>query len=692
MTETLVDELLELEALLELKRLAKEIAIHDISYHQKDDPRISDSDYDALRHRNDAIEALFPKLIRTNSPSKRVGAPIASGFGKVSHVRPMLSLGNAFTDGDVVYFYDRIRRFLNLSKNDPVDVISEPKIDGLSVSLRFEKGIFVLAATRGDGMVGENITENMRTVSDLPKTVLAPNVPDILEVRGEVYMAKADFAALNRRQEESGKKLFANPRNAAAGSLRQTDASITVSRKLSLFVYAVGEVSGSIGENQWEFLKNLKTWGFKVNPETKLCKGALDLIGHYNSVNDMRADLDYDIDGMVYKINCFNWQERLGFISRAPRWAIAHKFPAEKTQTTLNNIDIQLGRTGVLTPVARLEPVNVGGVVVANATLHNYEEIKRLDAREGDTVIIQRAGDVIPQVVQVLLDKRLPQSMPFEFPTLCPACGSAVVQEEGEVARRCSGGLICPAQAVERFRHFVSRNAFDIEGLGGKHIENFWQDGLIKTFADIFKLPEIIKNAGKREGWGDQSLENLENALQERNNIELHRFIFSLGIPQIGQTTARTLAKQYGSLDGWLDAMDIAQDRSSESYQDLMNIDGIGSSIAGDILGFFAEELNRDVVDDLAGILKIQQFTVPDELSSPVSGKTIVFTGTLETLGRFEAKAKAESLGAKVAGSVSKKTDFLIAGPGAGSKLKKAKELGVQIMTEQEWIYFIKVK
>jgi DNA ligase (NAD+) len=541
-------------------------------------------------------------------------------------------------------------------------------------------------------MVGENITKNMWTISDFPKIILAPNLPDVLEVRGEVYMAKADFGALNKRQKEGGYKLFANPRNAAAGSLRQIDTSITVSRKLSLFAYAVGEISGPIGESQWEFLRNLKSWGFRVNPHTKLCRGVQDLISHYNAIGEMRADLDYDIDGVVYKINRFDLQERLGFVSRAPRWAIAHKFAAEKAQTTLNSIDIQLGRTGVLTPVARLVPVNVGGVFVANATLHNDDEIKRLDVRVGDSVIIQRAGDVIPQIVKVLFDKRLPQSVPFKFPTLCPACGSTVVQEEGEVAKRCSGGLICPAQAVERFRHFVSRNAFDIGGLGGKHIENFWQDGLIKTPADIFSLPEKIKESGKREGWGDQSLENLKNALEERKNIELHRFIFALGIPKIGQTTSRILAKQYVSIHKWRDAMDIAQDHSSESYQDLMNIDGIGSATAGDILDFFAEEQNRTVLDELERILRIHEFIATDEGASPVADKTVVFTGTLETLSRSEAKAKAESLGAKVAGSVSKKTNIVVVGPGAGSKLKKAEDLGVQTMTEQEWIDLVKDK
>ena len=689
MIETPVEDLMELDALVELKRLAKEIAVHDIAYHQKDAPRVSDAEYDALRQRNDAIEALFPKFIRPNSPSRRVGAPVASGFGKVTHARPMLSLGNAFSDEDVVEFFDRIRRFLSLSANDLVEVTGEPKIDGLSVSLRYEKGEFVSAATRGDGMVGENITENMRTIADFPKIILAPNLPDVLEVRGEVYMAKVDFAALNQRQEQTGRKLFANPRNAAAGSLRQLDTTITASRKLSLLVYAIGEVSGPIGKSQWALFENLKAWGFKVNPQTKLCSDAEELVVHYNSVGEKRAGLDYDIDGMVYKVNRFDWQERLGFVSRAPRWAIAHKFPAEKAQTTLNSIDIQLGRTGVLTPVARLEPVNVGGVVVSNATLHNDDEIKRLDARVGDAVIIQRAGDVIPQIVEVLLDKRPALSVPFEFPIECPACGSAVVQEEVEVAKRCSGGLICPAQAIERLRHFVSRNAFDIEGLGGKHIETFWHDGLIKTPADIFRLPQKIKDTGKRDGWGDQSLENLETALEDKKNIKLPRFIFALGIPQIGQATALTLAKQYGSLAGWRRAMDLAKDHASDSYQDLINIDGIGSSTAASILLFFAEDQNRAVVDDLDYLLSVQEFIAPDEGSSSVAGKTVVFTGTLETLGRSEAKVKAETLGAKVAGSVSKKTDIVIAGPGAGSKLKKAEELGIQIMTEQEWIELV---
>ncbi len=690
MTEVPVDALSELDALVELKQLAKDIAKHDIAYHQKDAPKISDADYDALRKRNEAIEARFPKLIRADSPTKRVGAPVASGFGKITHARPMLSLGNAFSDEDVVEFFTRVRRFLNLAADAPVDVVAEPKIDGLSVNLRYENAQLVSAATRGDGMTGENITQNIKTLKNLPHVIKAANVPEVLEVRGEVYMAKADFRALNERQEASGDKVFANPRNAAAGSLRQLDTAVTASRPLSMFAYAFGEVSGHIGASQWEFFANLKNWGFQVNPQTMLCANADEALAHYRHIGDIRSSLDYDIDGMVYKVNLFDLQERLGFVSRAPRWATAHKYPAEKAQTVLNSIDIQVGRTGVLTPVARLEPITVGGVVVSNATLHNEDEIKRLDARVGDHVIVQRAGDVIPQIVEVLLDKRPAHAVAYEYPDVCPVCGSAVIREDGEVAKRCSGGLVCEAQAVERLKHFVSRNAFDIEGLGGKHIENFWRDGLIKSPADIFRLPEKSSEIEGREGWGDKSLENLFDALDARKNIELPRFIFALGIPQVGQATGRLLAKQYGTLSAWREAMDRAQDHQSDSYQDLINIDGIGVSMANDILMFFAEDQNREVLRDLDSLLDVQEFVAPDESASPVAGKTVVFTGTLETLGRSEAKAKAESLGAKVAGSVSKKTDIVIAGPGAGSKLRKAEELGLQVMTEDQWIDFIR--
>ncbi len=689
MNDIAIDELGELDALVELKKLAREIVRHDIAYHQNDAPRITDAEYDALRRRNDAIENKFPKLIQADSPNKRVGAPIASGFGKVTHARPMLSLGNAFTDDDVVEFFTRVRRFLNLPADAPVDVVAEPKIDGLSVSLRYIDGKLVTAATRGDGTTGENITDNMKTLPALPQVLVADNVPQILEVRGEVYMAKADFAALNTRQETAGAKLFANPRNAAAGSLRQLDTAVTASRPLSLFVYAMGEVSGPVGESQWDFFENLKSWGFQVNPQTRLCSTAEQALAHYRHIGEQRASLEYDIDGMVYKVNRFDLQERLGFVSRAPRWATAHKYPAEKAQTILNAIDIQVGRTGVLTPVARLEPVTVGGVVVSNATLHNEDEISRLDARVGDHVVVQRAGDVIPQIVEVLKEKRKPGAEAFIYPKVCPICASPVVREEGEVARRCSGGLICPAQAVERLKHFVSRNAFDIEGLGGKHVENFWQDGLIKTPADIFRIPEKRQQIEGREGWGDKSLENLFEALDARRKIDLPRFIFALGIPQVGQATGRLLAKQYGTFDAWSKAMDKAQDRDSDSYQDLINIDGIGTSMANDILIFFADTNNREILTDLNELLEVQEFIAPDEKFSPVAGKTVVFTGTLETLGRSEAKAKAEALGAKVAGSVSKKTDIVIAGPGAGSKLKKAEDLGLRVMTEQQWIDFI---
>lgn len=689
MSEVPVGGLSELDALVELKKLAKDIAKHDIAYHQKDAPRVTDGAYDALRRRNDAIEARFPKLIRPDSPSKRVGAPVASGFGKITHARPMLSLGNAFSDEDVVEFFARVRRFLNLSEDTAVDVVAEPKIDGLSVSLRYESGKLVSAATRGDGMTGENITENMKTLKHLPHVLEAANVPDVLEVRGEVYMAKADFMALNNRQLEQGDKVFANPRNAAAGSLRQLDTTVTASRPLSMFAYALGEISDSVGESQWDFFENLQAWGFQVNPQTKLCGNAEKALSHYRHIGEIRSSLDYDIDGMVYKVNRFDLQERLGFVSRAPRWATAHKYPAEKAQTVLNAIDIQVGRTGVLTPVARLEPITVGGVVVSNATLHNEDEIGRLDARVGDHVIIQRAGDVIPQVVEVLKDQRPLSAVPFAYPENCPICGSAVVREEGEVAKRCSGGMVCEAQAVERLKHFVSRNAFDIEGLGGKHIENFWRDGLIKSPADIFLLSEKRNEIEGREGWGEKSIENLFDALEARKNIELPRFIFALGIPQVGQATGRLLAKQYGNLSAWFEAMDKAQDDQSESYQDLINIDGIGVSMANDILTFFAEKQNRDVLQKLEALLQVREFLAPDVGSSPVAGKTVVFTGTLETLGRTEAKSTAETLGAKVAGSVSKKTDIVIAGPGAGSKLKKAEELGLRVMTEEQWIEFI---
>jgi len=685
------EDLMPLEAASELESLAKELSDHDRAYHGNDAPVITDGEYDALRRRNDAIEALHPALVRDDSPSKKVGAPVAAGFSKVSHARPMLSLGNAFNEEDLVDFIDGVRRFLKELSEDgslPLDIVAEPKIDGLSISLRYENGKFVQGATRGDGSVGENVTANLMTLEDVPKTIPG-DVPEILEIRGEVYMTKDDFRALNKRQMEKGQKVFANPRNAAAGSLRQLDTGITAGRPLRLFAYAFGDVSHPVANNQWDFIEKLRVWGFSTNPLTRICQNIEQCLRFYHEVAETRASLPYDIDGIVYKVNRIDYQERLGQVSRAPRWAIAHKFPAEKAITVLKDIVIQVGRTGTLTPVAELEPVTVGGVVVSRATLHNEDEIIRKDVRIGDTVVVQRAGDVIPQIVEPVLDKRPENSDVFEFPEICPECGSHAVRNEGEAARRCSGGLICPAQAVERLKHFVSRNAFDVDGLGGKHIEAFWSDGLIKTPADIFRMNEQAEELSKREGWGGKSVENLLQALDEKRTVPFERFIYALGIPQIGQATARLLAKQYLSLQAWRDAMTAAKIHGSEAYADLTNIDGVGPSAADDLISFFDEDHNRQVVDELADLLIIEEFTAPDESSSPVAGKTVVFTGTLEAMSRGEAKAKAESLGAKVTGSVSKKTDYVVIGADAGSKARKARELGVSVLSEQEWLTLI---
>jgi DNA ligase (NAD+) len=684
-----VGELTSAQAAQDLAALADEIAGHDRAYHQEDAPVVSDAEFDALRRRNEAIEAHFPDLVREDSPSVRVGAPASGGFAKVPHARPMLSLNNAFDGDDVREFGARVRRFLGLGDDETVAILAEPKIDGLSVSLRYENGEFVLGATRGDGAVGEDITVNLRTLDQVPARLSGNDVPDVVEVRGEVYMTGEDFAALNARQEAAGEKVFANPRNAAAGSLRQLDPTITAARPLRLFAYAWGEVSGAPAETQEGFLARLSTWGFQINPLARLCADVDEVLALHKELEDQRAALPYDIDGVVYKINRLDWQERLGFVSRAPRWAIAHKFAAEQAQTILEKITIQVGRTGTLTPVANLAPVTVGGVVVSRATLHNEDEIARKDVRVGDTVIVQRAGDVIPQVVSAIADKRPPDSQPFVFPDHCPDCGSLAVREEGEVAKRCTGGLVCPAQAVERLKHFVSRNALDIEGLGGKHIDTFWQDGLIRTPADIFRLPDSIDAIAEREGWGRQSAEKLVAAIAARAKAPFDRFVFALGIRQVGQATARLLAKQYGNLAAWRDAMDDAQDRESEAYGDLVNIDGIGPSVADDILAFIAEPHNRDALADLASLMTVEVFEAPNEGSSPVSGKTVVFTGSLETVTRNEAKARAETLGAKVAGSVSKKTDYVIAGADAGSKARKAEALGVAILSEQEWLELI---
>ena len=685
-----VADLTEKQAASELKVLATEIALHDAAYHRDDAPTISDAAYDALRKRNDAIEKRFPKLKRADSPSKIVGAAPATGFKKVRHSVPMLSLGNAFSDEDVADFVDRIRRFLDMDADEAIEMTAEPKIDGLSFSARYEKGRLTVAATRGDGSEGEDITANIRTITSLPDFIMG-DVPKVIEIRGEVYMTKSDFAALNTSQEAKGAKVFANPRNAAAGSLRQLDPSITAGRPLKAFTYGWGEVQGMDWKTQWDFLQSLKAWRFPVNPRTKLVKSVEAMLKEYNKLGEDRAGLPYDIDGMVYKVNHLDLQKRLGFVSRAPRWATAHKYSAERAETVLENIDVQVGRTGTLTPVARLKPVNVGGVVVSNATLHNEDEIARKDIRVGDRVIIQRAGDVIPQVVEVLTAKRPKDSKPYKFPTKCPACGSHAVREEGEVARRCTGGLICPAQAVERLKHFVSRNAFDIEGFGEKNIEAFFTDQLIESPADLFTLE---KRGGReklegREGWAEKSIDNLFAAIDRRRTISLERFIYALGIRQVGQATARLLAQAYGSFNAWRKAMIAAKDKESEAYQDLNNIEQIGESVADDVVEFFAEKHNRDILETLAKELTIEDFVAPDTSASPIAGKTVVFTGTLEAMSRGEAKARAQSLGAKVAGSVSKKTDLVVAGPGAGSKLKEAAALGVKVVTEQEYLALI---
>ncbi len=689
-----VDALNEDQARAELARLAAEIARHDKLYFQKDDPQISDAAYDALRVRNTEIEARFPYLKRADSPSDRVGSAPAGGFAKVMHSTPMLSLGNAFSDADVTDFLDGVRRFLKELRDDPsipIEMVAEPKIDGLSASVRYENGRMVLGATRGDGTEGENVTANLATIQNLPRRLSGDGWPELLEVRGEVYMDKSDFAALNLRQEESGGKLFANPRNAAAGSLRQIDPSVTESRPLRFFGYAWGETSAPLGSTVMEVREKLSGWGFTLNEPSRLCTSLPDVLAYYRELGARRADFSFDIDGVVYKVNRLDWQQRLGTVSRAPRWAIAHKFPAEQAQTRLNRISIQVGRTGALTPVAELEPITVGGVVVSRATLHNEDEIDRKDIREGDTVVVQRAGDVIPQVVRVIEDRRPKKSKSYVFPDHCPECGSEAVRPEGEAVRRCTGGLICPAQRVERLKHFVSRDAFDIDGFGGKNVEAFLQDGLLSTPADIFRLDQHADELKQREGWGDLSVDNLLRAIAARRRIPLDRFIYALGIRQVGQATARLLARHYGSLGALRAALDTAHgDHTSEDYRALIDIDGIGESVAADLLAFFTEPHNRELVDDLSSVLEeIEPFEAAGPVDSPVSGKTVVFTGTLLEMTRNEAKARAEALGAKVAGSVSRKTDYVIVGADAGSKAKKAEELGVSRLSESEWLALV---
>ena len=801
-SEVVAGELTAQEAAKELTRLAAEIARHDELYHAREAPEISDADYDVLRKRNEAIEARFPDLVGENSPSKRVGAAPGEGFGTVRHRVPMLSLGNAFAEDDVEDFAQRIRRFLGLPGTEPIDFCAEPKIDGLSISLTYVKGKFTIAATRGDGQRGENVTANVRTIKEIPQVLEGKDVPDIIEVRGEIYLGHADFAALNASQEAAGGRVFANPRNAAAGSLRQLDATVTGTRPLRFFAYTWGEASSVPAATQHGVIDAFKRWGLPTNPLLRLCTSVADLVAYWQEIEANRAGLGYDIDGVVYKVDRLDWQERLGFVSRSPRWAIAHKFPAEKATTILRDIEIQVGRTGALTPVAKLEPVTVGGVVVSNATLHNEDEIARKDVRIGDTVIVQRAGDVIPQVLGPVLEKRPAGSVPFAYPKLCPVCGSAAVRENedidtidvdgepsasnsagqnGDVVRRCTGGLVCPAQAKERLKHFVSRRAFDIEGLGDERIDLFYVQERIRTPAEIFTLAARDDTSSQKlsdeKGFGQKSVDNLFASIEARRQIGLDRFLFALGIRHIGETTARDLAKAFGTFENfratlvaaakdrpgpdYLRVMDVpglgpktaetlilyfgkppaksgdmlsgvaaglpptfqaaiagikgvrtasaaaleqvfgdvgtfvevarkaAGEFPGDGYRELSGLQGIGTVATDALLDFFAQPRNVAVVEALLEQITVTPFERPAAVASSVTGKTVVFTGTLEKLSRNEAKAQAERLGAKVAGSVSKKTDYVVAGADAGSKLTKAQELGVAVLSEDDWIALI---
>lgn len=698
------DSMTEAEAARELARLAAEIAEHDKRYHQEDAPTITDAEYDALRRANGELEAAFPQLTRPDSPSRQIGAAPAAGFGKVAHRRPMLSLDNAFGPEDVRNFLGRVRRFLGLDEGAAVAVVAEPKIDGLSISLRYEDGVFKQGATRGDGTVGEDVTVNLRTVDDVPDRLPA-GAPDVVEVRGEIYMRRDDFAALNDRRERTERTTFANPRNAAAGSLRQLDWRITAGRRLGFFAYAAGELSEPVAESHWDWLETLKSWGFPVNPQARLCRSADELFEVHADIGERRADLPYDIDGVVYKIDDYGLQERLGTVSRAPRWAVAHKFPAEQAQTVLEDIAIQVGRTGALTPVARLRPITVGGVVVSRATLHNEDEIRRKDVRVGDTVVVQRAGDVIPQVLRVVENERPASAEPFVFPTACPCPEKTPVKKaEGEAVARCSGELACPHQQVERIRHFVSRDAFDIEGLGERQVRAFFDAGLARTPADLFDLEsrDGKDEAPLREwdGWGEKSAANLFAAIEARRAIPLDRFIYALGIRQIGQATARLLARRYGSLASWREAMTAAAgerkdhpdekkpETVGEAYADLCGIDQIGVAVADELTAFFQEERTMAIVAELEKRVTVEAAAAADS-ASPIAGKTIVFTGALSAMTRSEAKARAEALGAKVSGSVSKKTDYVIAGEDAGSKARRAAELGVAVLSEEDWLSLI---
>ena len=702
MTDTIkIDAMTRDQAVAELARLADILARANAAYHTEDAPDISDAEYDQLKRRNAEIEAQFPDLKRDDSPSEQVGAPVADGFSKVTHAVAMLSLSNAFEDADVSEFDTRIRKYLGLGADTALSYTAEPKIDGLSLSLRYEDGVLTQAATRGDGAVGENVTANARTIDDIPATL--EGAPAILEVRGEVYMSHPDFEALNDRQADAGQKAFANPRNAAAGSLRQLDANITRARPLRFFAYAWGALSEPLADTQMGAIERLHALGFQTNPLTRLCNGPEEMIAHYKMIEQERATLGYDIDGVVYKVNDLGLQSRLGFRSTTPRWAVAHKFPAELAWTRLDAIDIQVGRTGALSPVARLTPVTVGGVVVSNATLHNEDYIAGRDnkgeqirdgkdIRVGDWVQVYRAGDVIPKVADVDLSKRLKDAQPYVMPDRCPECNSEAVREPGDAVRRCTGGLICPAQAVEKLKHFVSRAAFDIDGLGAKQVEQFHSDKWIAEPADIFTLRDRygtgLQQLKNREGWGEKSATNLFDAIDDRRNIGLGRMIFALGIRHVGEAAANLLATHYGKWDAFSTAMRTAEE-GNEAWDDLISIDGVGAVMAGSLATTFNQEAEIASIDRLVAHLNIEEAVRPDTSGSPVAGKTVVFTGTLEKMTRAEAKARAEALGAKVSGSVSAKTDLLVAGPGAGSKAKKAADLGIETIDEDGWLDLI---
>lgn len=699
-----VDDLTQEEARQELAALADVLAAANRAYHTEDAPDLSDAEYDQLKRRNAAIEARFPGLKRTDSPSDQVGGPLAEGFGKITHEVRMLSLGNAFDAADVAEFDARIRKYLGLAQDAALNYTAEPKIDGLSLSLRYEAGQLVYAATRGDGMIGENVTANARMIASIPHRL--QGAPEVLEVRGEVYMSHDDFADLNARQEASGAKSFANPRNAAAGSLRQLDANITKSRPLEFFAYAWGALSAPLAPTQMGAIDRLAGLGFQTNPLTALCDGPDELISHYARIEEQRATLGYDIDGVVYKVDDLALQARLGFRSTTPRWAIAHKFAAELAWTRLEAIEIQVGRTGALSPVARLQPVTVGGVVVSNATLHNEDYIAGRDAkgapirdgkdiREGDWVQVYRAGDVIPKIADVDLSKRPDGAQRYAFPTSCPECQSDAVREEGDAVRRCTGGLICPAQAVEKLKHFVSRAAFDIEGLGAKQVEAFYHDDQLSVTepADIFTLRDrdgrALTKLKNREGWGEKSAANLFDAIDEKRRISLNRVIFALGLRHVGESASNLLANHYTSWQAFESAMIDAGKKEGDAWEELIGIDGVGGVMAASVTDAFAQSQERAAIDRLIAQLDVQEMPKRDTSSSPVAGKTVVFTGTLEKMTRAEAKATAEALGARVSGSVSAKTDLLIAGPGAGSKAKKAADLGIETLDEDGWLDLI---